>query len=65
MNMNELSREHKAQIDAMSNEELFRLWRFAPIGDLRLQGVRGDYVMARLQSIPADERTRISKRIGL
>lgn len=65
MNMKELSPEHKAQIDAMSNHDLFRLWRFAPIGDARLQGARGDYVKARLQSIPAAERSKISKDIGL
>lgn len=33
----------KEQIDGMDYEEMLRKWRFAPVGDLMLQGANGEY----------------------
>jgi hypothetical protein len=58
----ELTSELKARIDAMSQTEMARLWRFSPIGDPLFQGDTGAYFEARFKSLgfftPA-----ISKRI--
>ena len=44
--MNELTAltdKRKAEIDAMSYEQMLRKWRFAPLGDPAFQGERGAY----------------------
>jgi len=59
-----MTEEQKSAIDAMSHEELCRLWRFAPIGDKRLQGELGQYVRDRLFNHFGGFTPEISKRIG-
>lgn len=60
--------EQKAWIDNATYEDLFRKWRFAPIGDPLLQGEAGDHFVKmfnkRRSEIGSEEHTRISKRIG-
>lgn len=62
-----ISAEEKAAVDARSLFELLRVWRFAPAGDLRMQGEHGDYWrdrMFELRRADPDEWTRVSKEIG-
>lgn len=53
----------KEQIDAMSQEELCRKWRFAIPGDLMLQGEEGEYFAKRLTE-KGGFTPEISKRLG-
>ena len=53
----------KAKIDAMSQEELCKKWRFATIGDPMLQGEAGEYFAKRLKEA-GGFTPEISKRIG-
>jgi len=58
----------KEKIDNMSYEEMFKLRRFAPIGDTLMIGDTGTYFLDVLykkeKEIPSAERVAISKRIG-
>jgi hypothetical protein len=58
-----MTREQKAEIDAMSQFELCRMWRFAPTGSPLLQGDTGDYFAARLKEM-GGFTPEISKRLG-
>jgi len=65
----DLTPECKAEIDAMSYEQLLSKWRFAPAGSPWFQGESGDYWgkrMNELRSLPGGdiEHTQASKRIG-
>ena len=53
----------KARIDAMSQEELCRTWRFSPAGTPMLQGEAGEYFQKRLAEL-GGMTTAISKKIG-
>ena len=53
----------KAKIDAMSQEELCKKWRFAPIGDPMFQGEEGEYFKKRLKEM-GGMTPEISKRLG-
>ena len=53
----------KAKIDAMSQEELCKKWRFAPIGDPMFQGEEGEYFKKRLEE-KGGFTSEISKRLG-
>lgn len=61
-------KEMKEWIDNASYEELFRKWRFAPIGDPLLKGEMGEYYLKvfsqRREEVGGAEHTRISKKIG-
>ena len=62
-----LSQEEKNRINSLSYETLFRLVRFAPVGDARFQGELGEYTFGRFNKMreivgPA-EHTATSKRI--
>ena len=60
-----MSPEQKAQIDAMSYEDLLRRWRNAPAGDPIFQGEAGAYysvVMAEKRK--SADHVGASKRIG-
>lgn len=62
-----LTPEMKAEIDAMSYEDLLRGWRFAKIGDERFQGEVGEYWGKRMFGLrDADPAAAVaaSKRIG-
>ncbi len=58
----------KREIDSMTYEEMLKLWRFAPLGDLMFQGETGQYfseVMKKKKEKISDcERVRVSKSIG-
>lgn len=60
--------EQKEWIDNASYEELFRVMRFAPIGDPMMQGESGDYFISkfnkRRSEVGHEEHTRISKKLG-
>lgn len=63
----DLTPENKAHIDGLSQEDLLRRWRFAPVGDPWLQGETGDYwrtVLAKLQQENPAAHTAASKAIG-
>lgn len=58
---------YKAEIDAMTVEELLRVVRFAPAGDERMQGERGKYHLARMDELRAQDPAAYvaaSKRLG-
>jgi hypothetical protein len=55
--------EQKKQIDDMSQEEMVRMWRFAPVGDDLLQGESGWYFSKVLQE-KGGITPEISKKIG-
>lgn len=55
--------EMKARIDAMSQEEMARRWRFAPVGDQMFQGEAGDYFRERFLAL-GGMTPEISKRMG-
>lgn len=54
----------KMRIDAMSQEEPCRAWRFAPIGDPMFQDEAGDYFREKLKE-KGGFTPSISKKIGL
>jgi len=59
--------ELKAEIDAMTLEEMIRKWRFAPISDPLLQNEAGEYLQKRMFEIrDADNDTWVatSKSVG-
>lgn len=43
--------QEKEEIDAMSHYALLRLIRFAPIGDSRLMGEKGEYILSRREQL--------------
>lgn len=53
----------KEQIDAMSQYELCRIWRFARVGNPFLQGEVGDYFAAKLKE-KGGFTAGISKALG-
>ena len=59
---------NKEQIDALSYEEILRLWRFHPVGDPMFQGDDGEYLVKtfyrKKAEISSEEHTAISKRVG-
>jgi len=62
----ELTEKNKAEIDAMSYEQLLRKWRFAPAGDELFKSETGAYWgkrMAELRDKGVDH-VGASKRIG-
>ena len=46
-----LTKEIKAQIDAMSRIDMARKWRFAAVGDPLFQGEAGVYFKKRFNSL--------------
>lgn len=58
-----MTKDMKAKIDAMSQEELCRKWRFAGLGDPMLSGEAGLYFAERLEE-KGGFTPEISKRIG-
>jgi len=62
-----LTQEIKQAIDAMSYEDMLRLWRFAEVGSPHFIGDRGQYfskVMAEKRDANPTEAILASKRIG-
>jgi len=55
--------EEKAQIDGMSQYELCKLWRFAPVGHPLLQGATGEYFSQKLKE-KGGFTPAISKNLG-
>jgi len=55
--------EIKRRIDAMTREEMARLWRFAPLGDPMFQDDTGDYFRQRFRELGGFSPA-ISKAIG-
>ena len=55
--------EQKARIDSMSQEELCKKWRFAPVGEPLLQDDTGDY-FAKVMKEKGGFTPEISKRLG-
>lgn len=53
----------KAEIDAMSQEELCKKWRFAPAGDPMFKDEAGKYFADRLEE-KGGFSPEISKRLG-
>lgn len=58
-----MSEEEKAKIDAMSHEELARIWRFSPLGCFPFLGEAWDYYVKRFDDM-GGMTVEISKRIG-
>ena len=58
-----MSPEQKAKIDNMTQLELCKIWRFAPVGDSLLQGDTGDYFSKALKE-KGGFTPEISKQIG-
>jgi hypothetical protein len=58
-----MTSEQKAKIDSMTQKELCSKWRFAPVGDLLLQGDTGDYFAKRLKEM-GGFTPEISKELG-
>ena len=58
-----MTKEEKDQIDAMSQFELCRLWRFAKCPHPLLQGDTGEYFQTKLQEA-GGFTAEISKRLG-
>lgn len=56
--------EQKARIDAMSREEMARLWRFAPAGDPLFQGEAGQYFKKVFFEERGGFSPQISKSLG-
>jgi zona occludens toxin (predicted ATPase) len=58
----------KTSIDAMSYEEMLKLWRFSPLGDPLFQGETGKYFSKKMYEKKAalkdNERIAASKRVG-
>jgi len=63
-----MTSDEKKWILEASMEELFRKWRFAPVGDSLLQGETGEFFKTeffkRRDANPA-KYTEISEKIGL
>ena len=55
--------EQKTQIDSMSQEELCRRWRFAPVGDSLFQDDTGEYFSKVLKE-KGGFTPEISKKLG-
>ena len=66
--MSDLTPETKAQIDAMSYEDMLRLWRFAPVGDpfAGETGTAADYFVKRMSELRTQGADHLgaSKKIG-
>jgi hypothetical protein len=58
-----MTAEQKAQIDAMSQYELCRLWRFAKTGHPLISGDTGEYFAQRLKEM-GGFTPEISKALG-
>jgi hypothetical protein len=60
--------EEKNKIDNMNYEDMFRRWRFAPIGDPQFQAETGDYfakvMFQKKKEVEDAAHTAISKKIG-
>lgn len=60
--------ENKARIDAMDFEEMFRLLRFAPVGEPLFQSETGEYFMKvwkeKCDALPAGAYAATSRLIG-
>ena len=65
MNRQELSDEHKREIDAMSHEDMARLWRFGPAGHhlFERRSAQFNYFMDRFNSF-GGMTPEMSKKIG-
>ena len=59
-----LTEEKKAQIDALSYEQLLRRWRFSAAGDPWFQGETGEYWPKRLEELRGEDHAEISEKIG-
>ena len=55
--------EQKQEIDSMSQYELCKKWRFAPVGDPLLQGDTGNY-FAQVMKDKGGMTSEISKSLG-
>ena len=55
--------EIKAQINALSREQMARCWRFAPAGDPMFQDEAGKYFEKRFNELGGFS-SEISKKIG-
>jgi hypothetical protein len=53
----------KAKIDAMSREQMARMWRFAPVGHPMFQGEVGEYFVKRFNEL-GGWTPELSKQIG-
>lgn len=58
----------KQEIDAMTYEEMLRIWRFAPSGDPRCAGEVGKYLSERMKIMRSqpdgqEEHVRASKAL--
>jgi len=66
--MSKLTPEVKAEIDAMTYEQLLRRWRFATLGNPMFQGERGSYFADRMselrRKIGHDAAVQASKNVG-
>ena len=58
-----MTKQEKKQIDGMTQEQLCRKWRFAPLGDPLLTGDTGDYY-AKVLKEKGGFTPEISKRLG-
>jgi len=58
-----MTEEMKQRIDAMSQFEMARTWRFAPVGDPLLQGEAGKYFTESFQK-KGGMTPEISKSLG-
>lgn len=50
----EMTKERKAEIDAMDYEQLLSRWRFAVVGDSWFQGESGKYWGDRMKELRAE-----------
>ena len=63
--MSRLTAKRKAEIDAMSDEDLLRGNRFAPVGDPRFQGKAGEYWLeVMLEKKKSCDHVAVSKKVG-
>ena len=60
----EVDADVKAEIDALSREQMARLWRFAPSGHRFFQGDVGAYFKERFYAVLGGFTPELSKRIG-
>jgi len=66
---NELTPETKQTIDAMTYEEMLRIWRFGPTCNINLlQGETGEYfkneMFRKKDKLTHEQQVAISKQIG-
>ncbi len=59
---NKVTEKLKTRIDALTQEEMARKWRYAPIGDPMFQGEAGQYFERRFKKL-GGFTPEISKRI--